>query len=271
MTRSRGTLRLPLRATAVGVVVVLVTSLAPARPAGAVTSVLFARQNWSRNGTDVTTFAGVAMKTRGFLPDTCVLAPLPCFTQPEDTAKTHAIRALVLLHPTVPPLVPPPTPIESVVKLFDKVHWEVGPNGGWRTDVLVDDGAVPTILEVKRWQSETTRGEVDLELNNPNNQPAPKGPGYIQKFANDVGITVDRNAELNEINWLESYLDDGFGFSCVWADPDPNAHAGNIYFAPLEETPFFVSGVPVYHRAREKRTRSALRAPFWAHVLCGTA
>jgi len=128
-------------------------------------------------------------------------------------------------------------PTGALVKRFDKIQWEVGPSGGWRADILVDDGALLTILEVKRWASEATRSEVDLDLNNPNNLPAPKGPGYIQKFNNDVGLSVDRNDELNASGWLQPYLDDASGFSCVWADPDEVRHPGNIYYAPVDEAP----------------------------------
>ncbi len=120
-TGTRERWRSPLRATALGVVVVLVSVLAPAAPAdseapgvGAGPILLFARTDWTRNGANVKTLDGVQMRTRGFYPDACVLAPLPCLTQPEDTATTHVLRALALRHPSIPTPEAPPDPAGAV-------------------------------------------------------------------------------------------------------------------------------------------------------------
>lgn len=192
---------------------------------------------------------GVMLSRWGWYPEHCILVPVPCFapTQPETTAKTYVVRELLTRHPNVG--VPQPR-IEdlgfvagSVAEtLFDKVSWEVGiyGAGGWRIDILVDDPDVavdPTILEAKRWASVTTTPtEVDKQLSNPDPPPGEE-LGYVEKAARDVGLLVRRNSELNADKWLTPYIDDTLSLSCVWADEDPIAHPGNIYYAPLLETP----------------------------------
>ena len=91
--------RRALTATALALVAALLCSVVtmPAASAGlGGPIVLFAARDWTRrNGVSVKALSGVQVRTRGSFPDTCVLAPVPCFTQPESTATTHVIRELV--------------------------------------------------------------------------------------------------------------------------------------------------------------------------------
>lgn len=185
-------------------------------------------------------FRGVTLQTRGYIPEECVVFPAPCLTQPEATAKTYVLRELVARHPSLPIPgfnLPPLDLADALVEAaFDKVHWEVGVDGlgGWRIDVLVDDGGpFPTILEAKRWSGPATITAVDKQLTNA--KPG-EDPGYIQRAAS-VGLTVERNDELNVDKWLEPYIDDTGGLSCVWADEDAVEHAGNIYYSPILAVP----------------------------------
>lgn len=204
-------------------------------------------------------FDGVVLRTRGYYPDgSCIARALPCLTasgryRPEATAQAKAIRRLS--EARFDPVVPDDYSISAAVQ------WEVAPKPDqdyapahdspeppdpndddlpqpqlrWRVDIVVDDSPDPSvrtsskpgILEVKRWRGDDTRDQVRNQL------------GRYEREAFSVGVTFTRNDELNRQAWSEAYLDSAFPPRpwCVWADADVLNHRGNVYFAPLAETP----------------------------------
>lgn len=219
---------------AVVLVAVVATVVWPSRPAAALT-VFYERTD--------RTFDGVTLRTRGRINDACLMFPVECVqvnlrnkvpkpkAAPEATAQTKAIRALNFRHAELAPRV------GDEGARFDPVQWEVGPRGGWRVDIVVDPALgdpspKPTILEVKRWAGPATRTDVDAQLE-----------GYRTKGGN-VGVTFERNGELNDDAWAERYWFRGAEW-CVWADSDAQNHAGNVYFAPVRVTPIVCPLTPV--------------------------
>lgn len=185
---------------------------------------------------------GVWLRTRGYIPDNCLISIEPCLsTIHEYTAQARLIQTMAARHPTPHPYgVIVDRPKWSSVRrdgIPDTVQWEVGdrsscrtgepdpPAPCWRIDVLVDHGP-PTILEVKRW-SISAPTDVREQLDR-----------YIEEAAKR-DLVLFENTELNRIRWALPYIGTDDNVWCVWAHPpvtDPNP--GAIYFAPRDQIPY---------------------------------
>ncbi|HUP70728.1 MAG TPA: hypothetical protein VM142_13070 [Acidimicrobiales bacterium] len=166
-------------------------------------------------------FSGVDLRTRGYINQACLTADTECrgaFSgafRAEATAQAKTIQELSRRR-------------ASVIGPSDKVHWEVAPNTGgcepevqtgtdgevdppdlppgytacnWRIDLVVDDGGLsPAILEVKRWQGDSTRDAVNAQLDN-----------YVaQARTYDSRLNFGRSIELNgPTGWVKSYSGNG--------------------------------------------------------------
>jgi len=245
-----------------------VTKAVPFLVAALICSVLASSQSSAATNTyprHPRTFSGVELKTRGFLNNDCLAQLMyPCMSnaggyRPEATAQARALQELSGLVPYMPALV-------SSQAETDSVQWEVAPPSPpcpdtadpgdtrgdddavtkpttgpcWRVDVVRDYGASRGLFERKRWVGESTRNNVDGQIDS-----------YVTRMGlYDGRLAASRDATLNDYAWSStssgwrlSYPDDVGNVWCVWADavfPDPLlllVRPGNIYFAPLDTTP----------------------------------
>lgn len=206
----------------------------------------------------------VQMRARGYLNDPCVVARVDCRTRagafrPEATAQSIVIQQLSVMLDQQAVV----TNTQEQIVAPSQVQWEVSPGPtdpldpsdpedvdppelpedptcdistpqkirSWRADVAVDESDDPTVadasyqpglLEVRAW-SGTAPVDVDRRLE-----------CYVDKAPLYNGnLNFRRYDLLNHLRWGMGYFDrDGVRW-CVWADPDPILHKGNIYFAPV--------------------------------------
>lgn len=196
-------------------------------------------------------FGDLTLRTRGYLPEGCLLSPVvPCKAsgsgkfKAEATAQARAIQALVSgFNPSNPAL-----PLAA--HGWDNVEWEVSqppeprcpeppsntippdpPAPCWRADIVVKSGLNPSLIEAKRWKGQiSTQRDVNLQLD----RYVRQADDYAR--SKDKDVRFDRNVELNAVHWSMPFLDTIGKVWCTWADEDL-LNAGNVYFAPREETP----------------------------------
>lgn len=190
-------------------------------------------------------FFDARLQTRGYLPDLCLEADTACMSRagnfrPEATAQAKVVQYLDFAHNE-------PRPAYSQISRW--VHWEVAPNPDaiyapdkddppdppdlpegserWRIDVVDQrDPSGGEIFEVKRWTGPATQEKVTEQLRN-----------YVARANQyDSRLKFVRSRRLAEALWSRTYSDRAGGIWCVWADPDKEAHPGNVYFARSTDT-----------------------------------
>jgi len=235
------------------VAVALIYSALPSSTSSAATS-LYPRV--TRN------FIAVPLKTRGFLNNDCLAQLMyPCLSnageyRPEATAQARVLQELTGLVPYIS------APV-SMATDTDSLQWEVAPTNPpcpdtgdpadtriddtsitkpttgpcWRVDVVRDYGNRLGLFEIKRWLGPATRTNVDDQIKS----YAARMPLYKPQLNAERDPTLDQYPGPTILGWRLAYPDDVGNVSCAWANAvylDGNIPSpGNVYFAPLEETP----------------------------------